>query len=60
MTTHMDAYIITMISTVKTMQTNAQLTAMNHGGGIDKDEQRILDQLDKACGKFIKELQKIK
>ena len=60
MTTHMDAQITAIISTVKTMQVNAQLTAMNHGGGIDKDEKRILDQLDKVCAKFIKELQKIK
>lgn len=60
MTTHMKSQIMSVITTVQTMKLNAKLTAFSYDGTIDKEEARILNQLEKACDKFVKELQKIK
>lgn len=60
MTNRMQIQITSITNTVKSLQMNLSLTAMDSDGRIDREEEKVLKKVNAATEKYIKELQKIK
>ena len=59
MNTYMESYIFNAIAYVKTFKDTLRMAAMKNDGRIDKQEQKIIDKVDKLTEKYVRELEKL-
>lgn len=60
MNTYISAQIINMKFMVQTFKQSCQMGALKDDGRIDKDEARIIQKINIASDKFLKELENLK
>ena len=59
MNTYMESYITSSITYLKTFKQSLRMAAMRNDGRIDRQEQKIIDKVDKLTDKYIRELKKL-
>lgn len=59
MNTYMESYITSSITYLKTFKQSLRMAAMRNDGRIDRQEQKIIDKVDKLTDKYIRELEKL-
>ena len=60
MNQYLENQISNMITITKTFQQSCKMSALKNDGGIDKNEQKQLNKINKATERFIADLKKVK
>lgn len=58
MNTYMESYITGTVTYLKTFEQSLRMAALKNDGRIDKQEQKIIDKVNKITDKYIRELEK--
>lgn len=59
MNQYINAQILNMTTMVKTFQQSCRMAALKDDSTIDRSEQKMLDKINKASERFIKELEAV-
>lgn len=59
MNQYINAQILNMTTMVKTFTQSCRMAALKDDGTIDRNEQKMLDKINKASERFIKELEAV-